>query len=81
MKNQIILRGRAITATPYGKTWWVPPARRLTMKYVFIDCRRHHRQIAGSILTPKAVEGYASVLDYESLFGPSTTSPREVLCL
>jgi hypothetical protein len=21
MKNQIILRGRAITATPYGKTW------------------------------------------------------------
>ena len=23
IKNQTILRGRAITATPYGDTWWV----------------------------------------------------------
>jgi cytochrome P450 len=48
MKNQTILRGRAITATPYNDTW------------------RQHRRIASQLLTPKAIQGYASVLDYEA---------------
>jgi cytochrome P450 len=48
MKNQTILRGRAITATPYNDTW------------------RQHRRIATQLLTPKAIQGYAPVLDYEA---------------
>ncbi|KAF8264111.1 cytochrome P450 [Lactarius quietus] len=48
MKNQTILRGRAITATPYNDTW------------------RQHRRIATQLLTQKAIQGYASVLDYEA---------------
>lgn len=28
--------------------------------------RRQHRKIAMRLLTPKAIEGYASVLDYEA---------------
>ncbi|KAI0284698.1 cytochrome P450 [Russula aff. rugulosa BPL654] len=48
MKNQTILRGRAITATPYNDTW------------------RQHRRIAMQLLTPKAIQGYAPVLDYEA---------------
>jgi len=48
MKNQTILRGRAITATPYNDTW------------------RQHRRLAMQLLTPKAIQGYASVLDYEA---------------
>ncbi|KAH9975033.1 cytochrome P450 [Lactifluus volemus] len=48
MKNQTILRGRGITATPYNDIW------------------RQHRRIATQLLTPKAIQGYASVLDYEA---------------
>ncbi|KIK59012.1 hypothetical protein GYMLUDRAFT_1005514 [Collybiopsis luxurians FD-317 M1] len=48
MKNQTILRGRAITASEYGETW------------------RHHRKLAMQLLTPKAIEGYASNLNYEA---------------
>ena len=33
--------------------------------YNFID-RRQHRRIATQLLTPKAIQGYASVLDYEA---------------
>ena len=28
--------------------------------------RRKHRRIATQVLTPKAIQGYASVLDYEA---------------
>ncbi|KAF8984303.1 cytochrome P450 [Cyathus striatus] len=48
MKNQIILNGRAITASQYGERW------------------RQHRRLATQVLTPKAMEGYARVMDYES---------------
>jgi cytochrome P450 len=48
MKSQTILRGRAITSSPYNDTW------------------RKHRRIAAQVLTPKAIQGYASVLDYEA---------------
>jgi len=48
MKNQTILRGRAITASQYDVTW------------------RQHRKIAMQLLTPKAMETYAHVLDYEA---------------
>ncbi|KAH9475128.1 Cytochrome P450 monooxygenase virE [Psilocybe cubensis] len=48
MKNQIILKGRAITASEYGNKW------------------RQHRRLAALALNPKAMEGYASVMDYES---------------
>ncbi|KAH8998178.1 cytochrome P450 [Lactarius akahatsu] len=48
MKNQTILRGRALTATPYSDTW------------------RQHRRIAMQLLTQKAIQGYAPVLDYEA---------------
>jgi len=48
MKCQTILRGLAITATPYNDTW------------------RQHRKIAMQVLNPKAIQGYASVLDYEA---------------
>ncbi|KAF8910457.1 cytochrome P450 [Gymnopilus junonius] len=48
MKNQIILRGRAITASPYGDKW------------------RQHRRLATQVLTPKAMQGFASIMDYES---------------
>lgn len=41
------------------------PSRGSTLIYSR-DYRRQHRKIARSLLTPKAVEGYASVLDYES---------------
>nr|BAL05141.1 cytochrome P450 [Phanerodontia chrysosporium] len=47
-KNQTILRGRAITASPYGETW------------------RQHRKIAAQLLTPKAIQSYNNVLDYEA---------------
>lgn len=29
-------------------------------------CRKQHRKIAMRLLTPKAIEGYAGVLDYEA---------------
>ncbi|KAH9974786.1 cytochrome P450 [Lactifluus volemus] len=48
MKNQTILHGRAITATPYNDKW------------------RQHRRICMQLLTPKAIQGYSSVLDYEA---------------
>ncbi|KAJ3543693.1 hypothetical protein NM688_g5830 [Phlebia brevispora] len=48
IKNQTILHGRAITASPYGETW------------------RQHRKIAAQLLTPKAIQGYNDVLDYEA---------------
>ncbi|KAG6916524.1 hypothetical protein DXG01_006465 [Tephrocybe rancida] len=48
MKNQVILRGRAITASAYGDRW------------------RQHRRIATQVLTPKALQGYVGVMDYES---------------
>ncbi|KAJ7337558.1 cytochrome P450 [Mycena albidolilacea] len=48
MKNQVILAGRAITASAYDDTW------------------RHHRRIAMQLLTPKAIQTYADVLDYEA---------------
>ncbi|PPQ88901.1 hypothetical protein CVT25_009136 [Psilocybe cyanescens] len=48
MKNQIILNGRAITASEYGNKW------------------RQHRRLAGIALNPKAMEEYASIMDYES---------------
>ncbi|KAH9174756.1 cytochrome P450 [Lactarius sanguifluus] len=48
MKNQTILRGRALTASPYSDTW------------------RQHRRIAMQLLTQKAIQGYAPVLDYEA---------------
>ncbi|KAJ7167456.1 cytochrome P450 [Mycena filopes] len=48
MKNQMILAGRAITASSYGDTW------------------RYHRRLAMQFLTPKAMESYAHVLDYEA---------------
>ncbi|KAH9958673.1 cytochrome P450 [Lactifluus volemus] len=48
MKNETILRGRGITATPYNDKW------------------RQHRRIAMQLLTPKAIQGYSSVLDYEA---------------
>ncbi|KDR71228.1 hypothetical protein GALMADRAFT_143937 [Galerina marginata CBS 339.88] len=48
MKNQVILRGRAITASEYGAKW------------------RQHRRLATLALNPKAMQGYAAVMDYES---------------
>ncbi|KAG6855791.1 hypothetical protein H0H87_010804 [Tephrocybe sp. NHM501043] len=48
MKNQVILRGRAITASEYGDKW------------------RQHRRIATQVLTPKAIQGYADIMDYEA---------------
>ncbi|KAF8268651.1 cytochrome P450 [Lactarius quietus] len=48
MKSQTILRGRAITSSPYNDTW------------------RKHRRIATQVLSQKAIQGYASVLDYEA---------------
>ncbi|KDR71505.1 hypothetical protein GALMADRAFT_143768 [Galerina marginata CBS 339.88] len=48
MKNQVILRGRAITASEYGNKW------------------RQHRRLAGLALNPKAMQGYAAIMDYES---------------
>ncbi|KAJ3484381.1 hypothetical protein NLI96_g5681 [Meripilus lineatus] len=48
IKNQVILRGRAITASPYDDKW------------------RQHRRIAMQLLAPKAVQGYAHLLDYEN---------------
>ncbi|KAJ7826623.1 cytochrome P450, partial [Mycena leptocephala] len=48
MKNQTILAGRAITASPYDDKW------------------RHHRRLVMQLLTPKAIQKYADVLDYEA---------------
>ncbi|KAG6902440.1 hypothetical protein C0995_016619 [Termitomyces sp. Mi166 len=48
MKNQVILRGRAIKASEYGDKW------------------RQHRRIATQLLTPKALQGYLDVMDYEA---------------
>ncbi|KIM37140.1 hypothetical protein M413DRAFT_13508 [Hebeloma cylindrosporum] len=48
MKNQVILRGRAITASEYGDKW------------------RQHRRLATQVLTPKAMQGFASIMEYES---------------
>lgn len=64
MKNQTILRGRAITASQYGSKWYVAavlPCQRAERRR-----RRQHRRIAMTLLTPKAIEGYAHVLDYEA---------------
>ncbi|KAI0305261.1 cytochrome P450 [Multifurca ochricompacta] len=55
MKNQTILRGRAITATPYNDTWQMTWSWQATTS-----------QDAMQLLTPKAIQGYASVLDYEA---------------
>ncbi|KAJ3481079.1 hypothetical protein NLI96_g7909 [Meripilus lineatus] len=48
MKNQVILRGRGITASQYGEKW------------------RQHRRIALRPMTPKAMQAYGHVLDYEA---------------
>ncbi|KIM37141.1 hypothetical protein M413DRAFT_31085 [Hebeloma cylindrosporum] len=48
MKNQVILRGRAITASEYGDKW------------------RQHRRIVAQVLAPKAMQGFASIMEYES---------------
>ncbi|KAL4268978.1 cytochrome P450 family protein [Pleurotus pulmonarius] len=48
MKNQTILAGGAITASPYNDVW------------------RKHRKIAMWLLNPKAVQGYAGIIDYEA---------------
>jgi hypothetical protein len=36
------------------------------MMYDILSDRRQHRRIAMQVLNPKAIEGYASVLDYEA---------------
>ncbi|KAK7693606.1 hypothetical protein QCA50_003175 [Cerrena zonata] len=48
IKNQAILRGRAITASQYNDKW------------------RAHRRIAMQFMTPRAVQSYADMVDYES---------------
>ncbi|KAJ7186808.1 cytochrome P450 [Mycena filopes] len=51
MKNQMILRGRAITASAYNDKW----------------CGSlHHRRLAMQFLNPKAIEAHGSSLDYEA---------------
>jgi hypothetical protein len=67
MKNQTILRGRAITASPYNDTWWVVESvYDRTGGWRRSLGRRQHRRIAMQLLNPKAIQGYASVLDYEA---------------
>ena len=64
MKNQTILRGGAITATPYNDTWYIfRSAFFMSSKH---KPRRKHRRIANTILSSKAVEGYTATLDYEA---------------
>lgn len=66
MKNQTILEGGAITATPYDDTWYAHPILiHRTHIFTYVP-RRKHRRIANSILAPKVVEGYSDVLEYES---------------
>jgi cytochrome P450 len=36
------------------------------LMYDILSDRRQHRRIAMQVLNPKAIEGYASVLDYEA---------------
>lgn len=69
MKNQIILNGRAITASEYGNKWYEWPHICLISNATLadIECnRRQHRRLAGIALNPKAMEEYASIMDYES---------------
>jgi hypothetical protein len=67
MKNQTILHGRGITATPYNDMWWVVDIVFTARQADDISLgRRQHRRIATQLLTPKAIQGYASVLDYEA---------------
>jgi cytochrome P450 len=66
VKNQTILRGRAITASPYGETWYVSHTRiSSTVAYFLPTHRRNHRKIAAQLLTQKAIAGYNDTLDYE----------------
>jgi hypothetical protein len=47
VKNQTILSGRAITATPYDSTWLVPYSLTLMVSIDFLPSfRRKHRRIA-----------------------------------
>ena len=66
VKNQTILKGRAITASPYGETWYVFCQNHL-LRVSGIDhpSRRNHRKIAAQLVTPKAIAGYNHTLDYE----------------
>ncbi|KAG6909248.1 hypothetical protein DXG01_001430 [Tephrocybe rancida] len=66
MKNQTILHGRAITASEYGDTWSVVFFWRHILRRFTENFRRHHRRIASQILTPKALQGYAGIMDYEA---------------
>ena len=67
MKNQTILNGRAITASAYDDRWWAIifplPRVRISFKQPY---RRQHRRIASQLLTPKAMSGYAAMIDYEA---------------
>ncbi|KAL0960650.1 hypothetical protein HGRIS_005679 [Hohenbuehelia grisea] len=69
MKNVTILQGGGITAAPYNDTWIVA-FRHLHPLHPtdFIPVsRRKHRRISMWSLTPKAIQGYADVFDYEAL--------------
>ena len=66
IKNNTILRGRAITATPYNNTWSVVINESDVTRSSCSLGRRQHRRIAMQLLTPKAIQGYASVLEYEA---------------
>lgn len=66
MKNQTILRGRAITATPYGSTWYALISCGFSGTFLTQTHRRHHRKIAMQLLTPRAIQGYNSKLEYEA---------------
>lgn len=77
MKNVTILRGGGITAAKYDDTWYVKipvhahcrttDQELIHSSYLsFLISRRKHRRIGNWILTPKAIQGYANVLDYEA---------------
>ncbi|KAJ7034656.1 cytochrome P450 [Mycena alexandri] len=53
MKNQMILTGRAITASPYNDK-------------CLTDIVQHHRRLAMQFLSPKAIEAHGPSLDYEA---------------
>lgn len=48
-----------VRLTPTSLFWKIP------VELIRV-CRRQHRKIAGMALTPKAMQGYASVMDYEA---------------
>jgi len=67
MKNQVILYGWAITASEYGDKWWVVlVADSCKASLIWFLCRRWHCQLAMQVLTPKAMQGFISIMEYES---------------